>query len=302
MHPALLFGLGFGLIAPIDPDDLDPADRHHLDVPAMSRGRPSDATPAKPPRQPLLLVHGGRAAEDAWLALWQDAAWVCWDAPADDCWQRIELGPEVDLNSLRGEFLDASNLVLGDLTTTWRISRGDPEPQPGPDIAPTTAPYPLTCSPTGSLPVVIGQRLTFRSHACANPPEAQRWCLGPAVPLRLRPVIPVGVRLGVEVRALDNWRDRFSVDHAAAVQGIQVLVTLDFTVQVAVVGPARRERANLMARSRPQLRPLPRPQGEGPVATAEREATYRLLCGADPQNIVHLHKDRPNPARREALA
>ena len=49
------------------------------------------AEPSPPPRDDVPAVDGGLAAPGAWLADWRGEAWVCWEAGAPACWQRLEL-------------------------------------------------------------------------------------------------------------------------------------------------------------------------------------------------------------------
>jgi hypothetical protein len=219
-------------------------------------------------------VHGGFAAPTAWLALWRGEAWICWD-PGGERWQRLELAGVVDLASLRAEFVDRSTLVVGDGgDATWLIARGDPTPRIAAwTTTPRHSPRVHACGPAGDLPVADATGL--RRKACVAT-SAQRLCVRPGRPLRLRPASPLRVRIGFAVQAGQRWQTQ---DLATTNTGVQLLAIVDIGLDVAAWIQQRRERADLQAQARPDLRALPPPRSRGALASAEDQALAAALCG-----------------------
>lgn len=228
-----------------------------------------DAIPAVP---------GGFAAPSAWLALWRGEAWVCWQA-APDCWQRLELAGLVDLTSLRAEFVDRSTLVLGDRSeATWQIVRGDPTPRSVAwTVNPRNSPHVHACGPDGALPVADDDHLQMISRPCADAPEHASLCVRPGMRMRLRPASPLRLSLGIAVQSREHWRD--GSIHALATSGVQLLAIIGVGLDLSGWMQQRRERADLQAQARPDLRALPALHSRGPLASAEREALGTALCG-----------------------
>jgi len=242
------------------------------------------ADPGPPPADDALpLVHGGLVAPHAWLALWRGDAWVCWDAPAPDCWQRLELAELVELPDLRAEFVDSSTLVLGDRgEATWWIVRGDPNPRRADETgAPREAPQPRACGPTGALPVASRERLGFLLRPCPEAPAERQLCARPARPLRLRRPGPLRLRLGLELRTRERWRGADDPG-GRTITGLQLLAVLQIGLDPLGFAARRRERSALQALARPTLRALPAPLSRGPLIAAEREALRAAVCGGAP--------------------
>lgn len=224
----------------------------------------------------LRTIHGGRAAPGAWLALWRGDAWVCW-RPGPGCWQRLELAGVVDVALLRAEFTGLAALVLGDRSeTTWRIDQGDPTPRPATGN-PTGSPQVHACGPDGALPIAEdGGGLSLALVPCAEAPAGESVCVSPGRGAAVRPVVPVRVRLGLELRVQDAWS---RTTGPTATTGMAVLATLSLGWSGGFAH--RRERADLQAQARPGLRTLPALRSRGPLAAAEREALAAVLCGGD---------------------
>ena len=244
-----------------------------------------EASPASPPvvattapadlssAEQLTLLHGGHAAPDAWLALWRGDAWVCW-RPAPDCWQRLDLLGSVDVGLLRAEFTGPSSLVLGDRSeATWRIDQGDPTPRPA-QANPTAGPRQYACGPAGPLPVVADGHLRFTARPCVATALDAHLCVSRARGGSTRPVAGLRVRVGLELRILEDWQQS---DGAAAATGFTLLALLGLGWDSGV--QLRRERADLQAQARPGLRTLPALRSRGPLAAAERDALVAVLCG-----------------------
>jgi len=223
----------------------------------------------------LPAVSGGFAAPGAWLALWRGDAWICWDASAPGCWQRLELAGVVDLPTLRAEFLDRSTLVVADRSeVTWLLVRPDPTPRP--TTAATTprhSPRAFGCSAAGVLPIADASGLGF--VACDAPP-GDTLCVRPGRSMPLRPASPLRLRVGLELRALEDWRMPGLATSAAT--GVQLLATIGFGLDPGWAS-RRRERADLQAQARPALRALPASRSRGPLMAEERQALRAVLCG-----------------------
>lgn len=231
-----------------------------------------------PGPDPLPLVHGGFAAPSAWLALWRGEAWVCWEAGVDGCWQRLELAGVVDLATVRAEFVDRSGLILGDRSEiTWLIVRGDPQPQtPTWTAIPRQSPRTHDCGPAELLPIADDDALRFVPRPCAEAPGATQLCVHPGRRLRLRPASALHLRVGLELRALDDWRlPELGLTMAT---GMQLLATVGVGLDPAAWIGQRRERADLQAQARPAVRALPPPRSSGPLAAAERQALRAVIC------------------------
>lgn len=234
------------------------------------------------PADDLPLVYGGFAAPAAWLALWRGDAWVCWDAGAEHCWQRLDVAGVVDLGVLRAEFVDRSTLVLADRSeSAWLIVRGDP----GPRLArwatsPRELPRTRACGPAGVLPAAARDALVFVERPCGETPDDALLCVRPARALELRRASALRLRLGVELRALDDWRGLIGT--TAAATGLQILAVVNLGLDPGAWTAQRRERADLQAQVRPSLRALPSPRSRGPLRDAEREALRAAVCGGAP--------------------
>ena len=222
----------------------------------------------------LPAVHGGFAAPNAWLALWRGEAWVCWDASASACWQRLELAGVVDLPTLRAEFVDRSTLVVADRTEdVWLIVRPDPTPRPTTVAAPRYSPRAFGCGAAGVLPVADAGALGF--VACDAPP-GDALCVRPGRSMPLRPASPLRLRVGLELRALTDWR--MPGQATAVATGVQLLATIGVGLDPGWTSH-RRERAELQAQARPALRALPAPRSRGPLIAGERQALRAVVCG-----------------------
>ena len=229
----------------------------------------------EPPQQVLPAVHGGFAAPTAWLALSHGEAWVCWDAGAPGCWQRLELAGLVDLATLRAEFVDRSTLVLADRSDgSWLVVRPDPTPRAVAwSTTPRYSPGVPGCGGTGVVPIAgpAGPGLI----TCDAPTDGGQ-CVRTGRSLRLRPASPLRLRVGLELRALDDWR--LPGLGASAATGVQLLATIGVGLN-ASWSSKRRERADLQAQARPALRTLPLPRSRGPLIADERRALRAVICG-----------------------
>jgi hypothetical protein len=236
-----------------------------------------------PPGDSLPLVHGGIAAPGAWLALWRGDAWVCWDAPDPRCWQRLDLAGTIDLPTLRAAFVDPSTLVLGDTSDgAWWIVRGDPSPRPAAwATIPREVPQTHACGPSGPLPIADREHLSFLARPCPEAASEQFVCARPPRPLHLRRPGMLRLRLGLELRARERWRD-LGVPGGATTTGLQILAVLQIGLDPLRFGAQRRERADLQAQARPALRALPAPRSRGPLLAAERQALRAAVCGGSP--------------------
>jgi len=223
----------------------------------------------------LPAVYGGFAAPGAWLALWRGDAWVCWDASASGCWQRLELAGVVDLPTLRAEFVDRSALIVADRTEgTWLIVRPDPTPRPTrAATTPRHSPRAFGCGAAGVLPIADADGLGF--VACDAPP-GDALCVRPGRRMPLRPASPLRLRVGLELRALGDWR--MPGQAVSAATGVQLLATIGVGLDPGWTSQ-RRERADLQAQARPVLRALPAPRSRGPLITGELEALRVVVCG-----------------------
>lgn len=240
-------------------------------------------TTPTPPDDSLPLVHGGFAAPRAWLALWRGDAWVCWEAPDPRCWQRLDLAGTIDLPTMRVAFVDPSTLVLGDGSDgTWWIVRGDPGPRPAAwTTIPREHPQTRACGPAGPLPVADRDHLGFIVRPCPEVANEQFVCARPPRPLHLRRPGPLRLRLGLELRARERWREP-GLAGAVTTTGLQILAVLQIGLDPLSFGAQRRERADLQAQARPALRALPAPRSRGPLRAAEREALRAAVCGVRP--------------------
>jgi hypothetical protein len=240
-------------------------------------------TPAAPILAPsddsLPLVHGGFAAPGAWLALWRGDAWVCWDAPAPRCWQRLDLADTVDLLTLRAAFVDPSTLVLGDGSDgAWWIVRGDPGPRSAAwTTLPRESPQTRACGPNGPLPVADRDHLGFIVRPCPEAADERFMCVRPPRPLHLRRPGMLRLRIGLELRARERWRE-IGAPGPAMTTGLQLLAVLQVGLDPPRFGAQRRERADLQAQARPILRALPAPRSRGPLRAAERQALRAAVC------------------------
>ena len=223
----------------------------------------------------LPAVHGGFAAPGAWLALWRGEAWVCWDASASACWQRLELAGVIDLPTLRAEFVDRSTLAVADRSEgAWLIVRPDPTPRPtSAATTPRHSPRAFGCGAAGVLPIADASGLGF--VACDAPP-GDALCVRPGRSMPLRPASPLRLRVGLELRALADWRTPGFA--ASAATGVQLLATIGVGLDPGWTNQ-RRERADLQAQARPALRALPAPRSRGPLIAGERQALRAVVCG-----------------------
>lgn len=243
-------------------------------APALPRARPSSA-------RELPLVHGGFAAPTAWLALWRGDAWVCWDLAATSCWQRLDLAGQVDVPTLRADFIDPSTLVLGDRSSaTWLIARGDPIPRRVPwTTTPRQSPQSHSCSPTGPLPIADDSGLAFVSRPCTEAKDHRDTCVHPGHSLPLRKPQPLRLRLSLELQARSDWGVHPELSEKT---GIQLIAVVAVGLDPAGWILQRRERADLQAQARPRLRALPLPQSRGPLLANERLALRAAMCGGAP--------------------
>ncbi len=232
------------------------------------------AVPEPGARDGVQAVDGGSAAPAAWLALWRGEAWVCWDAGTPSYWQRLELAGIVDVATLHAEFVDRSTLVLGDSSTaTWLIVRPDPTPRVAAwSTTPRRSPQTFGCGPSGVLPVADDAGL--RLVTCDAPVTTQ--CVHPGRPLRLRPVSPLRLRIGLELRALDRWSTGVATSRTT---DVQLLATVAVGLDVIGWVSQRRERDDLRAQARPGLRALPTPRSRGPLLATEHRALSAVVCG-----------------------
>jgi len=232
-----------------------------------------------PPDDSLPLVHGGFAAPGAWLALWRGDAWVCWDAPDPRCWQRLDLAGTIDLPTLRAAFVDPSTLVLGDGSDgAWWIVRGDPGPRSAAwTTIPRESPQTRACGPNGPLPVAGRERLGFVVRPCPEAADERFMCVRPPRPLPLRRPGMLRLRVGLELRARERWRE-LGAPGAPVTTGLQLLAVLQVGLDPLRFSAQRRERADLQAQARPILRALPAPRSRGPLRAAERQALRAAVC------------------------
>jgi len=232
-----------------------------------------------PPDDSLPLVHGGFAAPGAWLALWRGDAWVCWDAPDPRCWQRLDLAGTIDLPTLRAAFVDPSTLVLGDGSDgAWWIVRGDPGPRTAAwTTIPRESPQMSACGPNGPLPVAGRDLLGFVVRPCPEAADDRFLCARPPRPVHARRPGMLRLRVGLELRARERWRD-LGAPGAPVTTGLQLLAVVQIGLDPLQFSAQRRERADLQAQARPILRALPAPRSRGPLRAVERQALRAAVC------------------------
>ena len=239
-------------------------------------------SPAEP--SPAVL-HGGRAAPHAWLAVHRGALWICWDDGArrgaldPDCWRRIELPPgAVDPRELRAVFLDAATALLrGPDERALQIARGDPAAQPAElaaeHVEPRGRPATLACSTIGHVPIFIRGRWAWRDAPC--PAEAGS-CVAPPTLPRLRR--PIGVELWFDLEL--RTRERRGADAATeASAGAELVAGFGAAFDPAGWFARRLAWQELQVSRRPQLRDLPALRSTGPLAAGERDALAAAVCG-----------------------
>lgn len=238
-------------------------------------------SPAEPP--PAVL-HGGRVAPNAWLAVHRGALWICWDdaarrgPPDPDCWRRVDLPTTVDPRELRAVFLDAATAAIrGSDDRTLQITRGDPTAQPAElaaeHVEPRGRPAPLACSTIGHVPIYLSGRWAWRDAPC---PEEAGSCVAPPLLPRLRRPIGVDLSFGLEVRT----RERRGADTSAqAIAGAEIVAIFGAAFDPAGWFGRRLAWQELQSARRPQLRDLPALRSTGPLATHEREALAAAVCG-----------------------
>ena len=89
------------------------------------------------------------------------------------------------------------------------------------------------------------------------------------------------LRLGLELRARERWRD-VGVPGEATITALQILAVLQIGLDPLRFGAQRRERADLQAQARASLHALPAPRSRGPLFTAERQALRAAVCEGAP--------------------
>lgn len=236
------------------------------------------------PEPPPAVLHGGRAAPRAWLAVDRGALWLCWDdgarrgAPDPDCWQRVELPTAVDPRELRAVFLDAGTALVRDADErTLQITRGDVAAHPADvaaqDVLPGERPTPLACGPTGHVPIVMQGRWAWRAAPCSA--GAGTCVAAPALP-RLRR--PIGFALFLAVEARTGERSVAELG-ARTIAGAEIVAAIGGAFDPAGWFGQRLAWQELQAARRPQARALPELRSTGPLAAREREALAAAVCG-----------------------
>jgi hypothetical protein len=169
--------------------------------------------------------------------------------------------------------------VLGDGSDgAWWIVRGDPGPRPAAwTTIPRESPQTRPCGPHGPLPVAGRERLGFLVRPCPEAASEPFVCARPARPLQLRRPGMLRLRIGLELRARERWRD-LGIPGAAATSGLQLLAVVQIGLDPLRFAAQRRERADLQAQARPTLRALPAPRSRGPLRAAERQALRDAVC------------------------
>jgi hypothetical protein len=240
----------------------------------------------------------------AWAALWRGQLWICWrESPR--CWRRIDargrslpadilLDPETadsgepdspartptsDLERLA--FVAPDELVLIDAdANAWRVRRYDDRLR---SIDARTLPAalewahrprPMTCSPTGMLPLHDGRAWTWVPAPCTHDGGCTR--AAPVFPF----TAPTGlsVSLGVQVsltRSVGRVTD-FEQTTLARDADIQILGVVALAFDPWSAGTHRR-RLRALQHAASELLPLPG-VAPGPLAAAERRALRAAVC------------------------
>lgn len=252
------------------------------------------------------------AAGDAWVVVHAGQPWVCWSA-GPGCWRRInlddasarfedildeDLADDGELEPLElvasapeqwrfGFAADSASLWIERDDRRWRLDHGSTYAL-AVDSLPMSRmarPRSFECGHAGQRPAVVGGRLTWVAAPRCAPPPPSLTCVAALEGPRLRKVVPVRLRAGLELAALRGWAadddDPASRPATRFVPraGVELLFVVELEFDMARAQADERTRAAML--SRPRLRQLPTIL-EGPLAGAERRAQAEVICGGRP--------------------